>query len=163
MAQTPQFSPGDVVAHTLRPEWGEGIVDKAQLITHEGKPAQRLEIKFTHKGRVTLNTAMAPLAGKSTRKDAGQTMRNAPTLNQPNRTNRSNSDSAGGWLASLESKGTTASTSELQQLPDALSDPFLTLEQRIEAAFLDRDGQIRRLHRVVSEKHTDAEFHACLR
>ncbi len=176
MAETPQFAPGDVVVHTVRPEWGEGIVGRAQLIQHEGKNAQRLEVKFTHKGRITLNTAMAPLMLKSERdaararssraeqeksgkhdmnngngkdphnshtptgpnnpsspssKDAGKPMRNDTNTLQASKNH------GGGWLAELEAKAAgngTGNGEELRQLPDALSDPFLTLEQRVEAA-----------------------------
>lgn len=198
MAETPQFAPGDVVVHTVRPEWGEGIVDRAQLVKHEDGYAQRLVVKFTHKGRITLNTGMAPLAKKSeldaarkaapeskktkrnnhvgedagdkandkvtqnvrpevsleerpdnnadsktstnphssphSSKEAGNTMRNdTSTLNPSKRKND------GGWLASLEAKKSSngngqPNSDELRQLPDALADPFLTLEQRVEAA-----------------------------
>lgn len=166
MAETPQFAPGDVVVHTKRPEWGQGVVDKAQLIKHEGQAAQRLVVKFTLKGRITLNTALATIAHKQSgrqsykaqgpasrqqtmenssenssldngsdastnsnphsSKDAGTTMRNSSnTLDKP----KSN---GGGWLSNLESKS-NGDGDELRKLPDALADPFLTLEQRVEA------------------------------
>lgn len=61
-------------------------------------------------------------------------MRNdSSTLNPRNRNNSND----GGWLASLEAKKSSngqANGDELRRLPDALSDPFLTLEQRVEAA-----------------------------
>jgi len=106
---------GDQVYHTKRPEWGIGEVDHACSITHQGKPAQKLTVTFRHKGRVTLNTAVAPLATKETEAPMTSTNPNASTN--------------GGWLASLESDG----GDELSAMPHATNDLFTSLEQRLEA------------------------------
>ena len=118
MADPQSYRRGDQVYHTKRPEWGLGEVDHAFSITHEGKPAQRLTVTFRHKGRVTLNTAVAPLATKETETPMTRTNSNASTN--------------GGWLASLESDG----GDELSHMPPAASDLFSSLEQRL-AATLD--------------------------
>jgi hypothetical protein len=61
MSQMPQFKKGDRVRHTRRPEWGQGVVDVAQLVLHEGQPVQRLVVQFANYGRITVNTALAPI------------------------------------------------------------------------------------------------------
>lgn len=135
MPPTSSFGVGDVVVHTTRPEWGPGVVDKASNITHEGRQAQRLVVRFSNKGPVTLNTAVAPIISK----EAAEAMRhnNPPRFSPAGASatasgSRSNSSSGGGWLAELEAKGDGKKT-ELNRLPDKLNDPFLNLEQRIEA------------------------------
>ena len=51
-------------SHGRRPEWGDGTVDRAVSIKHEGRPAQRLIVRFAHRGRVSINTAIAELRRK---------------------------------------------------------------------------------------------------
>ncbi|MEO1513318.1 MAG: DUF3553 domain-containing protein, partial [Planctomycetota bacterium] len=55
------FQIGDRVTHPAKPEWGVGEVRKAASITHEGRKAQRLEIRFGRAGLKTISTAFAPL------------------------------------------------------------------------------------------------------
>ena len=57
-----RFSTGDKLRHTTKPEWGVGSVTAAQPQTHEGKPVQRLTIRFERAGLKTLSTAFARLA-----------------------------------------------------------------------------------------------------
>ncbi|MEX2213735.1 MAG: DUF3553 domain-containing protein [Phycisphaeraceae bacterium] len=141
MAEIPQFSPGDVVVHATRPEWGSGVVDEAVKIVHEGKAAQRLIVKFIHHGRVTLNTAVAPLLSK----DAAQ-----PMSNMSNKSNMSNTSNRRDPFSSRSAAASSAASqgerdkdwldrfekkeSELHKLPDALNDPFTSLSARLEAA-----------------------------
>lgn len=122
MPQPSRFAVGDMVIHTRRREWGHGVVDEAVDIAHEGQTAQRLIVRFTHHGRVALNTGVAPLVSK----DAADTMREQPASSMS-----ASADGPGGWLAALEGKQQKGG--ELQRLPDELNDPFRTLEQRIEA------------------------------
>jgi hypothetical protein len=58
---SPAFQLGDRVVHTARPEWGVGIVASARSEPHEGRPAQRLQIRFDRAGVKTLSTAFATL------------------------------------------------------------------------------------------------------
>jgi hypothetical protein len=55
------FQPGDRVRHAARPQWGIGRVERAERLAHEGRVVQRVTVTFPHHGRVTVNTAFAPL------------------------------------------------------------------------------------------------------
>ncbi len=121
MAAIRQFDRGDIVVHPRRPEWGQGVVVQVTNIKHQGQDAQRLTLDFTHHGRVTINTAVAPLQPKET----GLAIMSATrTSNYPQSSN-------GGWLASLERNG--AASDQLTRLPDRLSDPFESLANRLNA------------------------------
>ena len=65
-ALAPTFQRGDRVSHAARPEWGTGVVDRADPAEFQGKPAQKLVVTFAQRGRVTLTTAVAPLVLAST-------------------------------------------------------------------------------------------------
>lgn len=125
-----EFRPGDVVVHPRRLEWGDGVVDQATNIDHEGRNAQRLVIRFAHRERVTLNTAVAPLMSK----DLYSAMRNDHPSRGTSRTTQGSggatSNSNGGWLSTLEQ---APSEHELWRLPELMSDPFLSLGRRLEA------------------------------
>lgn len=116
MVEATEFKPGDVVVHPRRPEWGEGVVDQAARIVHQGKGGQRLVVKFSEQGRVTINTAVVPLISKETFLAMHSTTSSAPRQ---------------GWLGALEGKG--GSTEELYALPDAMTDPFANLTRRLSA------------------------------
>lgn len=124
MAQIPQFSRGDVVIHTRRPEWGDGLVDEVVNIDHEGKAAQRLIVKFANQGRVTLNTGIAPLVSKDAAV-AMSTFRN-PTYS-PASASATPPAAGKDWLSVFEKQ-----EHELHKLPDSLSDPFMGTIARIE-------------------------------
>jgi hypothetical protein len=55
------FSFGDKVVHTGRPEWGIGTVTSALGDVHEGRPCQKLTIRFEREGLKTISTAFAAL------------------------------------------------------------------------------------------------------
>lgn len=55
------FSFGDKVVHTGRPEWGAGTISQAVPDTHEGKPCQRVTVRFERAGLKTLSTGVATL------------------------------------------------------------------------------------------------------
>src|SRR5262245_5175983 len=55
------WTKGDSVIHADKPEWGSGEVLIAEQGIHEGKPCQRLTIRFTRAGMKTLSTAFANL------------------------------------------------------------------------------------------------------
>ncbi len=130
MTGAAEFSPGDVVVHPRRLEWGDGVVDQATNIDHEGQTAQRLVVRFTHRERVTLNTAVAPLMSKETY----TAMRTDHPSPGPSRTAQdpagATTSGNGGWLATLDQ---SPSEHELWRLPELMNDPFLSLARRIEA------------------------------
>ncbi len=119
MGETRQFRPGDEVLHPKRPEWGDGVVDEATTIQHQGRPAQRLVIRFAHRPRVTINTAIAPLIAKGHKR----TMSHEKVLESGRR-------ERGGWLGALEQE---SGNNELWALGDDLTDPFSSLRRRLEA------------------------------
>ncbi|GIK19074.1 MAG: hypothetical protein AMXMBFR77_15830 [Phycisphaerales bacterium] len=55
------WSLGDRLIHAAKPEWGVGLVMGATPQTQDGRPCQRLVIRFEHGGVKTLTTAMADL------------------------------------------------------------------------------------------------------
>ena len=62
MKEAATFKSGDTIVNTRRREWGVGVVEKATEIKYQGSAAQRLTVRFPSRGRVVLNTAIAPLA-----------------------------------------------------------------------------------------------------
>jgi hypothetical protein len=120
MAQSLRFKSGDAVVHSRRREWGDGVVEQATDIRHEGNAAQRLTVRFTQRGRVTLNTAVAQLAVKTMERQ----------MSKSQTTSSSEATRTGGWLGSLEKE---QRPHELWVLPEALSDPFTSLKQRVAA------------------------------
>jgi hypothetical protein len=58
---TNQWSFGDKVGHSAKPEWGAGVVTAALGTQHEGKPCQSLTIRFDRAGVKTISTAFARL------------------------------------------------------------------------------------------------------
>ena len=129
MGQIAMFRVGDVVIHPRRPEWGEGKVQKASTVTHDGKTAQRVVVVFQNHGRVTINTAVAPLLPKG----ASTPMSTSGTTRSSNSSSTAQGHS-GGWLGSLGAKPNHAA--ELWRLPDSMSDPFVPPGRRL-AATLD--------------------------
>jgi hypothetical protein len=58
---TREWSYGDKVVHAGKPEWGIGQVTGASGTMHEGKPCQRVVVRFERAGVKTLSTAFAEL------------------------------------------------------------------------------------------------------
>ena len=115
-SMTDRFEHGQIVIHTRRPEWGEGVVNHAQPIRHQGKDAQRLVIQFANHGRVTINTAVATIQTKETVNPMSSTT-----------TDRL---SGKGWLESI---GQHDPVKMLSTLPDEMSDPFASYHARLTA------------------------------
>ncbi len=155
MVLTVRFEKGDRVKHPKRPEWGSGIVRDIAPITHEGEAAQRLTIDFATKGRVVINAAIAPLEkvgkaytppkpndghrGSAAQLWAGhpegsKAVHNGERNGAPPRDGDPGAPSSSGdsgWLDQLETAG--GKKHELWELPDDLTDPFATPEQRLKA------------------------------
>jgi hypothetical protein len=55
------FKTNDKLRHAGKPEWGVGVVLAAQQASHEGKPCQRLTVRFDNAGKKTITTAFADL------------------------------------------------------------------------------------------------------
>lgn len=119
------YQVGDRVVHQTRPEWGQGTVRQAQPIRHDDQPAQRLVVDFSRHKRVTLNSAVAPLRPAQ----ADQTQPDTPEKHSHMSTTNTSSDQ--GWLAQLEQAQTGGH--ELWDLPEATTDPFASLADRIQA------------------------------
>jgi hypothetical protein len=118
MEQSISFQRGDLVVHPRRPEWGCGVVKDARPIQHENEAAQRLTVEFANKGRVIINTAVAPLAPK------GPTETMTRSITSPPR--------SGGWLEQLE-RSSNGQAHELWELPAAMTDPFAPIARRLDA------------------------------
>lgn len=135
MARTsaaPRYRVGDTITHQARPEWGLGRIRKTDLVTRDGVATQRLVVDFSSKGRVTLDTATAPI-GPAPAPRAGHAHASAQDHDMTTHSGSSLSNN-GGWLAELESRANGGKQShELWDLPEALSDPFLSDEQRLNA------------------------------
>jgi hypothetical protein len=122
---------GDTVVHAGKPEWGPGDVLAVEGATHEGKPVQRVTVRFARAGLKTLSTAFADLrpAPGGARAVATSTVAPAPP-SAPKTT----------FPAVLPSNiqpdpdfviDTTAEA--LQKLPEAATDPFLPAVARLRA------------------------------
>lgn len=109
------WSFGDRVVHADRPEWGVGVVNSAAADTHEGKPSQRLTIRFDRAGVKTINSAVANLVPASM----------APSLPDSRGVDEPESDP-------LRDSGPSYRDMMLA-LPDACTDPFVAPRARLEA------------------------------
>lgn len=106
------WTKGDSVVHAAKPEWGAGEVLVAESISHEGKPVQRLTIRFSRAGTKTISTAFADLRPAS----------EMPYLPEP----------ASEKPDPLAQVALSASVEELMtKLPDNATDPFRGLRQRL--------------------------------
>lgn len=112
------FAKGDVVIHSGKPEWGPGDVLSTEGMLHEGKPVQRLTIRFSRGGLKTLSTAFADLVPARDHKGS-QVIATATAL--------------------VEDKPLAAMDRSLDEallaLPDSVTDPFTTVGKRLEACF----------------------------
>ena len=126
MTDAEGFAQGDKVVHPRRPEWGQGVVEKTAIVTHQGKRAQKLTVKFNDGSRRVINTAVAPLTRPGARDSPHRTITTAPPADPEQQ------ETTSGWLASLEQRGKT-NIQALAELPDALTDPFRSNTQRLEA------------------------------
>jgi len=109
-----QWSFGDKVVHSQRPEWGTGTVTSAAGDVHEGSACQRLTVRFDRGGVKTLNTAMAKLIAAD---DAPRISAQAPDDDDP---------------LAMAIAGPSAKEVMLR-LPDETNDPFTTPRSRLAA------------------------------
>src|SRR3954471_1003326 len=122
------WSKGDSVVHATKPEWGAGQVLEAESITHDGKPCQRLTIRFACAGTKTISTAFADLRPASEMPYIPELQHEAPDP--------------------LAQVALGASVEEAMiKLPDKATDPFTGLAPRITATlelyrFADTGGAL---------------------
>ncbi|HYE61106.1 MAG TPA: DUF3553 domain-containing protein [Phycisphaerales bacterium] len=108
------FSKGDRVVHAGRPEWGAGAVLSAESYLHEGKPAQRLSIRFDRAGTKSISTAFADLRPAS---DMPRLLESPEEEPDP-----------------IAQAALNANVEELMtRLPDRATDPFSSLRSRLTA------------------------------
>lgn len=104
---------GDKVVHAARPEWGPGEVLQADAASQDGKPCQRLIIRFQRAGMKTISTAFAELSHAG---DAPLSESAPETEHDP-----------------LAAAATNASVEEaMLRLPENATDPFISIRRRVE-------------------------------
>lgn len=121
------WSFGDRVTHADRPEWGVGQITAVQPIIVEGRPSQRLTIRFERAGVKTIAAAVANIRKAD---DIAPAAQPGPTPQ-----------------AETQGLSDTELTKRLAGLPEDVVDPFIPLPQRLEKAlalyrFSDRGGSI---------------------
>ncbi len=115
-AQSPKFSLGDRVIHAGKPEWGSGAISAASTTTHEGKPCQRLTIRFDRAGLKTISTAFADIQLASAVNQAIKPMIEEHHAPLP-----------------ISSAGHREILEIMTKIPENARDPFATPAQRLEA------------------------------
>jgi hypothetical protein len=133
------FAKGDSVIHAGKPEWGPGDVMSAEGQLHEGKPCQRLTIRFSRGGLKTISTAFADLRPASEAPLAMFAKRFAAAPEEPVRSGKSRDDTDD-LRGNGESEPTmqdvldrAASLEALQKLPENINDPFVPIMKRVQA------------------------------
>jgi hypothetical protein len=138
------FGFGDRVVHAGKPEWGVGVVSKARNTMHEGSLCQSVTVRFERGGLKTLSTAFAELVperehepaapqpdimphaedsdgGRGGAGSAGHANGEAPA--------RELAEHTGSWL---DQASGVAPDKAMARLPESCTDPFLSLERRVE-------------------------------
>lgn len=133
-----KWSKGERVIHATKPEWGHGEVLEAQSAQQDGKPCQRLVVRFTRAGTKTVSTAFADLRTAEESPFLAAVAREAAAA-----TSSSVDGPAAAKMAkeSEEDMLDTALDAALRnpvemmtRLPDSVTDPFLSLRKRAQAA-----------------------------
>jgi hypothetical protein len=133
------FAKGDSVIHAGKPEWGPGDVMSAEGQLHEGKPCQRLTIRFSRGGLKTISTAFADLRPASEAPLAMLAKRVAAAPEETERNGKSrgeNDDIAGNGESDPTMQDVldrAASLEALQKLPENINDPFVPIMKRVQA------------------------------
>lgn len=159
---TKEWSYGDKVIHAGKPEWGIGQVTGASGATHEGKPCQRVVVRFERAGVKTLSTAFAELRPAAEAPSLavaeevktvvrGETGSNGTAsggknggVPAPARGTAMAGDGSGGWLDQAEAP---SPIEVMSKLPGATNDPFTPLSARLKATidlfrFTDSGGSL---------------------
>jgi hypothetical protein len=124
--QARTFAKGESVIHTGKPEWGPGDIVSAERQLHEGKPCQRLTIRFARAGLKTISTAFAEL------KPAEDSM--SRQLINASREVAARDSMGDSPMDPLDkSMRRRAAEESLQKVPEDAIDPFRTPVQRLES------------------------------
>lgn len=108
------FQFGDRVRHADKPEWGDGVVTEAVPGIQDGKPCQRVTVRFERAGVKTLSTAYARLRPAADDPVIQEALHLAST----------------DWLGEVGMKG---AKEVMGRLPEEVTDPFASLESRLKA------------------------------
>ena len=133
---------GDKLRHPAKPEWGVGTVAAAQNTKHDGKPCQRLTVRFASAGTKAISTAFADLqpAGADPALARAVTPGRAALTDQseqPTAPRQPRSRAAGRDEAPPPSRCDDLDPKKAREImtavPEAARDPFRPLDQRIAA------------------------------
>ncbi|MHC4810439.1 MAG: DUF3553 domain-containing protein [Planctomycetota bacterium] len=122
------FAFGDQVRHPTRPEWGVGSVTKVETVTIEGKPAQRLSVRFPGQGIKVLNTGYVDLSRIGDEAEAGSTL-GGFQMDEPPAAEVIRSLDGADWLADVNRRRIEEA---MRVLPESARDPFASARRRIE-------------------------------
>lgn len=130
-----QFNPDDKIRHAGKPEWGTGVVLSVQRTTQDGKPCQRLTVRFDHAGKKTISTAFADIRHlEPASPQPANSIRPGGTPKPRSPAPASNAHHAHTPRpAEPETHDPELLRRRLQILPEETSDPFSTLEARLRA------------------------------
>ncbi len=117
-----RFEFGQEVRHPKCPEWGVGSVVKAEVVTVNGRNAQRLSVRFPGAGVKTLNTAYAKLEHVISEGPAESECVDESQVDVWDKISESQ------WLAPVAQKKIEEA---MIVLPEQARDPFARLEQRL--------------------------------
>jgi Protein of unknown function (DUF3553) len=129
--QTKKWSKGERVIHATKPEWGHGEVVEAQSTSQDGKPCQRLVVKFSRAGTKTVSTAFADLRAAGESPILASLARQAPEQDRPTSSNGHDGDL---MLDTALDAALNNPIEMMTRLPDSVTDPFLSLRKRALAA-----------------------------
>lgn len=122
-----RFALGDRVVHTAKPEWGHGTVATASAITVDGKPTQRLQIRFDTAGLKTLITAHAPITHVAS---TGSTQAQA----QAQASHAASAPPVPARPVAIDvPEDPIEAKAHLRRIPENAADPFASPLQRLEA------------------------------
>lgn len=121
-----KWNKGDRVVHAHKPEWGTGEVLQAEGATQDGVTCQRLTLRFDRAGLKTLSTAFAELkpaaalsplfAGEASAVGIAEPVPEPEAPTQP-----------------LHGATQSEMIELMTRLPEAATDPFLSLRKRVDA------------------------------
>ncbi|MCC6950119.1 MAG: DUF3553 domain-containing protein [Phycisphaerales bacterium] len=128
------WSKGDTVLHSMRPEWGAGEVLVAESTVHEGRPCQKLTIRFSRAGTKTISTGFVELRAAS---GGPRLAEPAEVLPSPPPTPGHPFQASPPEIDPLVLRDQQRAVEEtLTALPDPATDPFSSMRSRL-AATLD--------------------------
>ncbi|HEX2838140.1 MAG TPA: DUF3553 domain-containing protein [Phycisphaerales bacterium] len=124
---------GDTVVHAGKPEWGPGDVLSVEGMMHEGKPVQRVTVRFARGGLKTLSTAFADLKPAPARAAATRVAPSAPVPMSGGAVRPAPSPMSVAAIQPDPDFAIDTTAEALQKLPEAATDPFLPTSARLKA------------------------------